>query len=163
MNTVFLLTGSNLSDSPGMLKYARMETESRAGVIVKSSHIYISPPWGYQSMNQFYNQCLEVRTGLNPMSLLRCLLDIEMKAGRTRTGGGYGDRILDIDILFYSDMVVETSELVIPHPRMHLRKFALTAMNEIAPDYLHPVLGQEIRILLQDCRDQSKVELFKKC
>jgi 2-amino-4-hydroxy-6-hydroxymethyldihydropteridine diphosphokinase len=159
MNTVFLLTGSNLGESISLLNLAVKYIEKELGSIVKLSHIYRSESWGYKSISLYYNQCVEIETDFEPHVLLGKILEIEAKMGRVRKGMGYSDREIDIDILFYKQEIIEDGTLIIPHPRIHLRKFALIPMYEIAGDFIHPLLKKSISELLDICSDESIVSV----
>jgi 2-amino-4-hydroxy-6-hydroxymethyldihydropteridine diphosphokinase len=159
MNRVFLLTGSNLGDSFNLMKRAEIAIEKEIGGIVQKSHIYKSEPWGFKSSGQFFNQCIEINSAQSPFSILERILEIENAMGRVRGGKSYSDREIDIDILFYGDIVIEHERLIIPHPRVHLRKFALIPLNEIAGEFIHPVLEKSISELLNSCNDESLVTM----
>lgn len=153
-----ILTGSNLGKPLDNLAFARERLKDLPGFPGRVSSVYRSEAWGFSSKNSFYNQALEVFTGLEPMELLSFLLETENLAGRQRSHEGYSDRILDMDILFIGGRVIETENLVVPHPRLHLRRFTLLPLFEIRPDFLHPVLKKTIRELVDVCPDPSRVE-----
>lgn len=154
MNRVFLQSGSNLGNRKVYLEYAILEIQKISNISSISS-IYESQAWGYQSEKAFYNQCIEIQTGLNPMDLLGFIKEAEKKAGRRKSGKDYQDRELDIDILFYGNKIMKTTELEIPHPRLHLRAFTLKPMVEIAPQFIHPVFNESMEVLLEKCPDRS--------
>lgn len=157
MNRLFLLTGSNLGDCKYHLNNALDYISREIGKISNASDVYCSEAWGYKSSGKYYNQCLEIETKYNPFEILDIILGIESKMGRKREGLGYSDREIDIDILFFNSESINDSRLVVPHPRLHLRKFALIPMNEIAEDFIHPVLGKKISELLSLCGDETLV------
>jgi 2-amino-4-hydroxy-6-hydroxymethyldihydropteridine diphosphokinase len=157
MENVFLLNGSNLNNSILILEKAFKLIESDLGGIIRYSGIYKSDPWGFRSSHLFFNQCLQISTPYLPLELLEKILGIEQKLGRVRKGSGYSDREIDIDILFYGNLIMESEMLVIPHPRLHLRKFTLVPLNEIAPGYIHPGFNITVQQLLIECRDESLV------
>lgn len=159
MNRVFLLTGSNLGDSTSLLRLASTYIDEELGSIVNQSHVYSSESWGYASSRPFYNQCIEIETEHEPNALLEKILKIEVQMGRVRLEKGYSDREIDIDILFCGNNIIEDGSLTIPHPRIHLRKFALVPMNEIAGDFIHPLLNMSISELLDICIDDSIITL----
>ncbi len=150
--------GSNLGDRVKQLSLARTHMAPACGNILCASGIYESGAWGFDSEKMFYNQCLQMETTLSPVLLLRQLLEIEEKMGRQRKGMEYTDRIIDLDILFYDDLIIHTEALQVPHPRMADRKFVLQPLHEIAPDKKDPVTGLTVGELLERCEDRSKVE-----
>lgn len=159
MSKVYLSLGSNLGNRKRNLGFAIDEIERRCGKIDSCSSFYSTAPWGFISDNEFVNMALALSTDLEPSDLLAVLKSIEKDAGRgQKTGCGYEDRPLDIDILFYDDRFVETEQLTIPHPRLHLRLFVLVPMAEIASRLVHPVLNATIEKLLQDCPDNSPIK-----
>jgi len=143
------------------MRAAVFKIEDKIGRIIQLSHIYSSESWGYRSLRVYYNQCIEVETAYLPHTILEKVLEIEVELGRVRSGRGYSDREIDIDLLFFDDEVFEDAMLTIPHPRIHLRKFALVPMNEIAGDFTHPFFEKTIKELLADCKDESKVTLYR--
>lgn len=157
MSTAYLLTGSNLGKREVHLKDALKDIILKAGTILRCSPVYESPPWGFEHPVPFLNQALEIATPLSPGELLNALLSIEKKHGRERKSNGYSARSLDIDILFYENMVVNEQELQLPHPRLHLRRFALLPLADIAPRLFHPVLKKPVSELLNECTDPSRV------
>lgn len=132
--------------------------QSRVGELTAQSSIYVSPPWGYQSSNEYYNQVLIFETSLSPNRVLEYCLRIEQLLGRERKeDGNYTDRTIDIDMLFYDDLILEEKELIVPHPRMHLRKFCLLPLFEVCPDWIHPVSQQDLVYLIDHCEDNSDI------
>jgi 2-amino-4-hydroxy-6-hydroxymethyldihydropteridine diphosphokinase len=130
------------------------------GEAIQVSSLYKSPPWGFESPNDFINQLLVFNTEKSPTEVLKICLGVELKLGRTRklNEAHYESRIIDIDILYYGDKVIDTVDLQIPHPRMQLRRFSLMPLAEIAPDMTHPLLVKTHNELLAECVDESKVE-----
>ena len=155
---VFIGTGSNLGDRSRALGAAAVLLESKAR-LVKASRIYETPPWGYEEQPAFLNQVLQVETVLSPRALLAFLKRIEKKMGRQATFR-YGPRAIDLDILFYDDLIYSTDILQIPHPMASERAFVLVPMLEIAPDFIHPVLGKTIRELVRKV-DTSGISIYK--
>jgi len=148
-----------MGDSISFLNRAILSIIKHLGRVIRKSHVYCSESWGYKSPKVFYNQCLMVETELSPYEILEKIIAIEKEMGRVRTGAGYSDREIDIDILFFGKEIVTSKNLSIPHPRMHLRKFVLVPMNEIAGDHIHPVFKKSISELLAECGDESMVTL----
>jgi 2-amino-4-hydroxy-6-hydroxymethyldihydropteridine diphosphokinase len=164
MGIAYLLTGSNEGDRAGYLQSAATQLRQVAGKLLQCSDIYESASWGFEHPSPFLNQAIKLETILDPNELLEILLQIEARCGRTRTNDeGYEARTLDIDILFYDDLVIETQDLDIPHPRLHQRRFTLKPMVEIAPDYVHPLLKKSISQLLEECPDESVVMKYRVC
>jgi 2-amino-4-hydroxy-6-hydroxymethyldihydropteridine diphosphokinase len=157
MIKTYLLLGSNSDDRAERLVYACREIERNAGRIIGLSGIYETDPWGFSSQHTFYNQVLILETLLTAEDLLNAILSVEDNAGRVRTNVGYSDRPLDIDILFYGEDVIRTDKLTIPHPRLHLRRFTLVPLAEVAPIFVHPVFNKTILQLLDECDDKGRV------
>ena len=187
VHTAYLLLGANLGNCIQTFKEARKQLSRQAGVITKASHLYTSPAWGFEAKEVFYNQALELETALDPYALLQKVLEIETALGRVRPGRAeaaaespegtgqdgsrnlgqapmkpsYASRTIDIDILFYSDFIIRGGCLSLPHPLMQERAFVLVPLAEIAPRFLHPVLGSEVQVLLRQCPDS--VENVRLC
>jgi len=161
MNRVCLSLGSNIGDRKHSISIASGNINNTIGKIISSSSFYETEPWGFNDENFFLNQCIIIETTLTPENVLQELLAIEEKMGRTRVGKLYASRIIDLDILFYDDMILETPQLVIPHPLLHKRRFVLMPLAEIAPEMIHPVFKKTIHQLLEECDDKMKVELYK--
>jgi 2-amino-4-hydroxy-6-hydroxymethyldihydropteridine diphosphokinase len=160
MKKVYMGLGSNLGERIELLKEAiRMIGES-AGNIVALSPVYETEPVGMDSGGDFLNMVACIETDLSPSGLLGRILMIESKLGRIRCETRYSSRTIDIDILFFNDEIIESDSLSVPHPRLHLRKFVLIPLNELAPGLVHPVSGRTIRELLSSCSDTSKVTLY---
>lgn len=131
------------------------------GIIVKVSSIYQTAAWGKMDQKDFLNQVLEIQTELIPHQLLIECLEIERQMGRERFEK-WGERLIDIDILYYNDLVIEEVHLKIPHPEIQNRRFTLTPLVEVAPDFSHPVLLRNNSELLQLCTDSLQVKIFEK-
>jgi len=159
MNIAFLLTGGNMGNSFSTLQEAASAIEEKCGAIVQRSAIYQTAAWGNEDQPDFLNQVLKISTELGAHELLKILLDIEQMLGRTRHKK-YDPRIIDIDILFFNDLVINTEDLQIPHPRLQLRRFVLVPLNEIASHLVHPVFHKNVKELLEDCPDVLNVKKF---
>lgn len=160
---VCILLGSNLDDREEYLHLAMKEIVSLCGKLTAQSSIYETEPWGFESENDFLNQVIIVKTSLSPLKLLEALLHIETSLGRIRLHlEGYASRIIDIDILYYGDLVIDTDVLSIPHPRLHFRRFTLVPLAELLPDFIHPVIKKSHTELLLGLDDSSPVKLFAK-
>ena len=151
LHRVFLGLGSNLGDKEKNISDAYIWIEERIGKIVSKSAFYITSPEGFISENWFVNAVCEVASNLSVGDVFATTQAIERQLGRTEKSenGNYADRQIDIDILMIDDLIIDTPELTVPHPRMHLREFVLIPFSEIAPQMLHPVLKQTIGELLE--------------
>ena len=158
MHKVFLGLGGNIGNKHINFRKVRKIIEKRFGVIVLTSSIYETPPWGFKSENNFWNQIIVVETDLEPEEMLWRILEIEDQMGRKRGNERFSSRKMDIDILYYDDIYMETKRLIIPHPRIHQRKFVLVPLNEIAPDFKHPLFRLTSMQMLENCKDQSVIK-----
>lgn len=156
MNKAYLLTGGNIGNPLENLGIARSNIEQYCGEILQYSDIYRTGAWGVEDQPDFFNQALCIATNQTPAMLMDTLLSIEASMGRMRTAK-MGPRIIDIDILFYNNLIINIPQLQLPHPRLHLRKFVLTPMAQIAPELEHPVFNKTIINLLEDCPDTLNV------
>lgn len=154
---IVILLGSNIGDRKLALKEAKTMIDNRIGKLLVSSSLFESEPWGFKHKNYFLNQVIVIDTSLPPPDLLQELLIIEKMLGRKREKSGYSARIIDLDILFYNNLIISEDFMRIPHPRLHERRFTLLPLNEILPDYIHPLLGKPISSLLNECEDTSIV------
>lgn len=143
------------------LRQAQQLINNEIGIVLRCSHVYQSKAWGFDSGGEFMNQVMIVDTDLSPEELLNALQDIEKRLGRDReaeaaekqrTGESYSSRIIDIDILFYNDLVMNMPELTIPHPLVHERDFVLAPLYEIAPKKVHPVFGKTVEELREELK-----------
>lgn len=168
LNKLVLLTGGNLGDVKKNSALARSMIGDRIGNIFRESSIYRSEAWGFESEYPFYNQVLVCDTLLTPQQVLARIHEIERSFGRprgieTETGWKnivrtYQSRVMDIDILFYNDMIVKTDRLTIPHPLIQDRMFVLIPLTEIEGDYIHPVLKKSIKTLKEELSLRSDSE-----
>jgi len=157
MENVYLLLGSNETDRFGNLEKACEWIALRCGKILKKSALYETEAWGLKEQNAFINQAVLIETSFAPKELLLQLKAIEKEIGRVETVK-WGPRVIDIDILFYGNDVLDTEELKVPHPFLHERRFTLAPLNEIAAEFVHPVLNKTVNELLQNCNDTSLVK-----
>ena len=160
MNNVYLLLGSNEGNRIDWFHKAIKLIEACCGAIVKNSSVYETKAWGITKQPDFLNMVVQLQTGISPEDLLAALINIEITLGRKRDIK-WGPRIIDIDILLYNNDVVDAPELIIPHPYLHLRRFTLAPLEEIAPGYIHPVFHKTITQLLADCPDKLEVHVCK--
>ena len=158
--TIYLSIGSNQGNREGFLREALEMLRKVAGHLRKVSKVYESAPWGNIQQPHFLNQVVEMQTSHSPAELMKICLKIEVALGRQRIEK-WGPRKIDIDILFYGDQIIEEENLSIPHPRLQERNFVLIPLNEIAPDFVHPVLKETVSSLLQNSRDELKVATVK--
>jgi len=156
MNKLFLITGGNIGDRKKNLETAAVLIKRRVGKITKLSKIYETEAWGNRDQPAFYNQVLVIESKFSAWEILTAILKIEEEMGRKRTVKNAA-RIIDIDILFFNEDIVNEQNLVIPHPEIGNRRFVLSPLNEIAPQMFHPVLKKTIRQLLSESKDQLKV------
>lgn len=153
---VYLSLGTNLGNRPANLKQA-LSLLSPQMTIKARSKVYETAPWGYTEQDNFLNQAVRVTTYLDPEPLLKHIKRLEVAMGR-KDEFRYGPRLIDIDILFYDDLVIETPLLALPHPHLHERGFVLLPMMDIAPDLVHPVMGKSIREMMETCDTQGIAE-----
>jgi 2-amino-4-hydroxy-6-hydroxymethyldihydropteridine diphosphokinase len=156
MNIATLLLGCNIGNCESTFIETLNAFEKKCGRLINKSSLYKTAAWGFSEQNDFLNQVIVLETALAPIELLLQTSKIESELGRSRVIVN-GPRVIDIDILFYNDLEVITNELVIPHPRLHLRKFTLIPLNEIIPEYTHPTLNKTIAQLLLECEDNLNV------
>ena len=140
----YLSLGSNIGDRKKNLEDAKKNILEKIGDIITQSSIYETEPWGFHAEQNFFNQVIAITTHLQPMDLLKKSLAIESKLGRERTSENYESRPIDIDILFYGHKIINESKLIVPHPELHKRNFVLIPLNELDPDFRHPIKQKKI-------------------
>ncbi len=146
MPTTYLALGTNLGDRLANLRTA-IDSLAPKLRVTRTSTIYETPPWGYADQPSFLNMVIEAETSLKPRALLRYLKEKEDELGRVKNFRN-GPRKIDLDILFYDDLILEEENLVIPHPRLHERAFVLVPLADIAPDFIHPLLADDVKSML---------------
>lgn len=152
----YLALGSNLGNRLANLKNAVSNLPPQMEV-KKKSLVYETPPWGHADQPHFLNQVVMVHTYMEPENLLSHIKRLEIVLGREPSFEN-GPRVIDIDILFYDDVIIDSPPLIIPHPRLHQRGFVLVPLNEVEPELVHPVLGKSIGDLLLDVERLNIVE-----
>ena len=161
MARIVLSLGSNIEPREEHLKKAIAEIADWSESALKVSNMYSTEPVGFRSEKDFLNLAVLFETSCSPAELLAKIHAVESKMGRIRTPGRVEDRIIDMDILFYDDLVLNTDELSIPHPRLHERSFLLTPWLDIVPDLVHPILNKTIWELYDECKDLSEVSIVE--
>ncbi|MBF0412015.1 MAG: 2-amino-4-hydroxy-6-hydroxymethyldihydropteridine diphosphokinase [Desulfamplus sp.] len=164
LKTVFISIGSNIGDKyDNCLKGIEYINALPSTKVIDIAHFYKTAPVDYKDQDWFINSALKIETEFDPAALMFNLKNIEQKLGQYEKSVRFGPRILDLDIIFYEDMVIKTDNLTIPHPRMDKRCFVLKPLCDIAPDIIHPVLGSSVENLLKAVQndDQQTINLFK--
>lgn len=156
-NNIYLLLGSNLGVREVYIKQAKQLIENELGVIQSASSLYETAAWGETNQPDFINQVILVNSSYSPRQVLERILAIEKQLDRTRTRK-WAARTIDIDILFYNNECLNESDLIIPHPYLHLRNFTLIPLAEIAPHFYHPILGKTMRLLCQEVSNHLSVK-----
>lgn len=156
MNHVYLLLGSNIGEKEKHLQTAYDFIQSDIGAILKASSIYQTAAWGNEDQDDFMNQVLYCTSPLEAMEVLHKALNIERQMGRQRITKNE-PRIIDIDILFFNSDIIQNETLIVPHPLIHARRFVLTPLQELSPDYLHPIWELSIKQMLDQCTDPLPV------
>ena len=156
MNTLYLQLGSNLGEREQLISDAVQEISEYVGKVNIRSQIYESTPWRVDGQESYLNQIIEVKTLLSAEDTLVAVLKIENDLGRVRIEK-WGERLIDIDIIFFNNEIIETPTLCIPHRHMHERNFVLMPLNEIAPDFIHPTYNKTVSELFNNSKDMEKV------
>ncbi|HYH16363.1 MAG TPA: 2-amino-4-hydroxy-6-hydroxymethyldihydropteridine diphosphokinase [Flavisolibacter sp.] len=156
MQNAYLLTGGNTGDRYQFLASALKALETECGEILAVSALFETQAWGLNDQPPFLNQAVQLQTTLSAQVLLERILAIEILLGRVRDQK-YGPRTIDIDIIFYGQEVIQEPGLVIPHPHLPNRRFALECLNDIAPSFIHPVIRKSVHTLLEECTDSLTV------
>ncbi len=155
--TVFISLGSNLGIRENNLQQAiNLIVQLPQTSLVNQSGMYSTAAWGKTDQPDFLNMAIEISSALLPVDLMESLLQLEEKMGRVRNDH-WGPRIIDMDILFYDKEIIHLPHLHVPHPEMHNRNFVLVPLNEIAPEFIHPVFKKKIAQLLEECPDKLTV------
>lgn len=155
-HVVFLLLGANLGDRQQTLSQARNLIYDQVGPVLQQSGLYETAPWGVENQPSYINQVLQVATTRAAEEVLSQTQAIEQQLGRVRLEK-WGSRLIDIDLLYYDQLTLQTETLTIPHPYLHLRRFTLVPLAEIAPNFRHPVFGKTSQTLLHECPDTGEV------
>ena len=157
MNKIYLLLGSNLGNSKKQLATAQRLISKKIGPVIRQSKFYQTAAWGNTDQPDFINQVIVVHSKLNAEQCIETIFMIEHKMGRIRTEKN-APRIIDIDILFFNKDIIQTTQLVVPHPSLQERRFVLIPLNELSPLFIHPVLDKTIHELLLKCKDTLNVK-----
>lgn len=160
-NDVYLLLGSNLGEKFKMIEKALNLIKLEIGDIEKRSSIYESEPWGFSAEEMFLNQVVIVKTELSPVDVLKKTQEIEKKLGRKKIEKNYESRLIDIDMLFYNDEIIETIDIIVPHKQLHKRMFTLLPLYELNKNFVHPKIGKNISKLKKECKDLKKVKVIE--
>jgi 2-amino-4-hydroxy-6-hydroxymethyldihydropteridine diphosphokinase len=157
-NEVYISLGSNLGNRTENLRKALHAIELHVGTIIKRSSVYETKPWGKSDQPDFFNQVIRVQSDISPENCLVRLSIIEQQMGRKREEK-WGARIIDLDLLYANDTIIQTEQLTLPHPGIAQRRFVLVPLVEIDPDFIHPLLKKNQRQLLSECPDLLEVKL----
>lgn len=158
METAYLSLGSNIGESISNLILAIKRIDQGSNSVSKLSPVFSTEPWGKKDQNSFYNCAIEIQTMLNPWELKRSLIDIEESLGK-KIKETWGERTIDIDIIFYGQKIIYEKKLIIPHPRFHLRNFVLIPLCHISENITDPISGMKVSEILEKSEDNGKVVL----
>ena len=159
MNIIYIQIGSNLGDRISYINNSMQQIETKIGKILYSSKIYESSPWGNINQENFLNSVIKVESNLDAFKALDTIHEIEENLGRKRIQK-WGERCIDLDILFFNNQVIDSKNLTIPHPYIQDRNFVLIPLNEITLLH-HPILKKDIFALLNDCTDTKKFQFMR--
>ena len=155
---VYLLLGGNIGDTKSLFAQTIKLIQTEVGDVVQKSSLYESEPWGFEHEQNFLNQVVIVETMLEPINLLDTTQQIEKEMGRVRKKSQYSERTIDVDILFYDNLVMESERLTIPHLMLHQRRFTLEPLVELSPNFIHPKKQKTLVELLHECPDKLFVK-----
>jgi 2-amino-4-hydroxy-6-hydroxymethyldihydropteridine diphosphokinase len=155
MNSLILSLGSNQGEKLDLLLSALSEIENIIGPIQECSSVYESEAIGFEAVENFYNLCAHVSTTLSPETALEKALQIETLLGRKRNSTGYSSRTIDIDLIYFNDLIIDIEDLNIPHPRMHERLFVLIPLNELTNSIVHPIYNKNTIELIAEITNQE--------
>ena len=158
MHQVFLGIGGNTGNKHDNFDKVYTFIKNDLGDIIKCSSVYETPPWGFESEENFWNQIAVIETKHSPELLLKKIVEIENRFGRERGTTNYTSRKMDIDILYFDTLVIETEKLTIPHTHIQKRLFVLVPLAEIAPEFVHPLLRLNSLQMLKNCSDSSTIK-----
>jgi len=158
LHSAYLSLGSSQGNKSRNLQQALDKIAENCGIISKVSNVYETEPWGFEMEENFLNLAALVQTEMQPAELMKTLLEIEKQMGRKRPiETRYSSRSIDIDIIFYDDLILKLPGLTIPHPHAHERRFVLQPLTDINPEYMHPTLSKSVTQLLSECSDKGKI------
>ncbi len=160
MNKTYLVIGSNKGDRLFNISKSFVFINQKIGETTNQSPLYETEPWGFDSENKFLNIAVEAVTMLEPGEILKRIKDFEKELGRKKKNISYDSREIDIDIIFYNNEIIRKPDLIIPHPKMHKRRFVLEPLIKIIPKYKHPILKKDITKLFLECEDSCAVNIF---